>query len=80
MWFMLGPATLVGITYGIVNGGSGWLTGLDAAYLVVIALMVSGRWYEQRSGMAMTAEGKPATWETFAATSRCCCLSPLVFG
>jgi hypothetical protein len=65
MWFIIGPAALMGVTYGIVTSGSGWLTALDVTFAVVVALMVWGRWHEQRSGVAMTAEGKPATWDHF---------------
>jgi hypothetical protein len=64
-WFMLGPGALFGILYAIVTHGTGWITGLDAAYFIVVALMVLGRWHEQRSGVATTAEGKPATWDHF---------------
>ena len=65
MWFFIGPAALIFITYGIVKGGTGWLTALDAAFFVVVALMIGGRWREQRSGSAITADGRPATWQHF---------------
>lgn len=65
IWFMAGPLALLGITYGIVTRGSGWLSGLNAAYVAVVALMVWGRWHELRSGVATTAEGKPATWDHY---------------
>jgi hypothetical protein len=63
MWFIIGPFVLMGITYGIVTRGSEWLSGPKVAYVVFVVLMVWGRWYEQRSGVATTAQGKPATWE-----------------
>jgi hypothetical protein len=62
-WIIAGPVALVGITYGIVSGGTGWLTGLDAAFGVVAGLMLLGRWAEQRSGSAITLTGEPATPE-----------------
>jgi len=62
-WVMLGPAALLLITWGIVSRGSGWLTVLDAAFGVVVGLMVLGRWVEQRSGVATTVTGEPATPE-----------------
>jgi len=65
MWFMIGPAILMGTTYGIVTRGSGWVSGLNATYLITVALMVLGRWNEQRSGCATLADGKPATWEHY---------------
>jgi hypothetical protein len=59
--FPLGPLALLGITWGIVWQGTGWVTGLDAAFAVVVGLMVLGRWVEQRSGSATTLTGEPAT-------------------
>jgi len=64
-WVMLGPVALLGITYGIVSGGSGWLTGFDAAFGVAAGLMLLSRWAEQRSGSATTLTGNPATSEQF---------------
>lgn len=65
MWFIIGPIILLFATYGIGTRGDGWLTGKNATYLVTVALMVWGRWVEQRSGCATLADGKPATWEHF---------------
>lgn len=64
-WISVGPVVLLGIAYGIVSKGTGWLTGLDAAFAIVAGLMLLGRWVEQRSGAATTATGKPATAEQF---------------
>ena len=60
MWMILGPMLMFLITYAIVTG-AGWFTPRDAAFGVVLALMVGGRWVEQRSGSAMTSTGEPAT-------------------
>lgn len=60
-WILAGPIALLGITYGIVSSGTGWLTRLDAAFCVVAGLMLLGRWVEQRSGTATTLTGEPAT-------------------
>jgi hypothetical protein len=62
-WIIVGPVALLGISYGIVYGGYGWLTGLDAAFGTVAGLMLLGRWSEQRSGSATTLTGEPATSE-----------------
>ena len=62
-WIFVGPVALLGITYGIVSGGTGWLTGFDLAFVVVAGLMLLGRWTEQRSGSAMTVTGEPTTPE-----------------
>ena len=65
LWFLIGPAALLVTTFGIVTAGSGWLTVLDAAFVVIVALMIWGRWKEQRSGRATLTTGDPATWEHF---------------
>ncbi len=65
MWMFFGPMLLCLTTYGIVASGSGWVTMRDAAFVIVAALMVGGRWWEHRSGAAMTATGEPATVEHF---------------
>ncbi|MFH0980718.1 MAG: hypothetical protein V2A79_04175 [Planctomycetota bacterium] len=62
-WVILGPFALLLITAGIVTRGGGWFTGLDAAFGVVVGLMILGRWVEQRSGTATTLTGEPATVE-----------------
>ena len=64
MWMVLGPMLLLVITYAIVTS-EGWFTISDAAFAVVIGLMLGGRSIEQRSGTAMTATGEPATIEHF---------------
>ncbi len=77
-WMHFGPMLLCLITFGIVTSGSGWLTTRDAAFGVVIALMAGGRWWEHRSGAAMTATGDPATEEHFSRYARI--LLPLAVG
>ena len=62
-WVIFGPMVLLLITYGIVSGGTGWLTPLDAAFAVVACLMLLGRWTEHRSGAATTLSEEPATDE-----------------
>lgn len=64
MWMILGPILALFITYGVVTHG-GWFTPRDAAFAIIVAMMVGGRWVEQRSGSALTATGKPATVEHF---------------
>lgn len=64
MWVILGPVLLLLITYAIV-APAGWFTRMDATFGLVVALMVGGRWVEQRSGAAMTSTGQPATVEHF---------------
>lgn len=77
MWMMLGPILLVVTTYAIVKSGS-WFTLWDAAFCGVVALMIAGRWVEQRSGAARTATGEPATVRHFRRYVRV--LLPLTVG
>ncbi len=60
-WVIGGPVALLGLTYGIVSSGTGWFTGLDAAFAIVIGLTLLGRWVEYRSGAATTVSGEPTT-------------------
>ncbi len=64
-WCLAGPMVLFVTLFGIVNSGSGWLTVLDAVYLVTVALILGCRWLEQRSGRGMTLYGQPSTWKDF---------------
>lgn len=64
-WIILGPMALVGITWGIVSQGTGWFTGLDAAFGIVVVLMLLGRWVEHRSGTGTTLTGERAKPEQF---------------
>ena len=65
VWVMIGPGALLFIVYAIVTSAGGWFGAADAAYGAVVALMVGGRWIEQRSGAAMTVTGERATVEHF---------------
>jgi hypothetical protein len=60
-WLMLGPVALALMIWAIASKGRGWLTGLNAAFFVVLGLTILGRWVEQRSGAATTLTGRPAT-------------------
>jgi divalent metal cation (Fe/Co/Zn/Cd) transporter len=64
-WVIAGPLAALAIALGIVTSGGGWLTGLDAAFGVVVGLMLLGRWVEHRSGAATAVTGEPATPEQF---------------
>lgn len=77
MWMALGPILSVVMLHAIVTRG-GWLTVFDAVFAVVVALMVLGRWAEQRSGAAMTATGEPAGEGHFSRYVRV--LLPLAIG
>jgi hypothetical protein len=60
-WMIAGPIALAGLTFFILDRGTGWVTGADIAYFVVVAAMVGGRWLEFRYGTPQTAMGEPAT-------------------
>jgi hypothetical protein len=60
-WFLFGPIAMMALAYGIVSNGSGWLTTLDLAFLIVVAVMIGARQAELRAGTAQTATGEPAT-------------------
>ena len=62
-WIIFGPIAAAALLVQIVSRGTGWFTGLDAAFGVVVGLMILGRWVEQRSGCATTSTGEPATLE-----------------
>ncbi|MFO0840142.1 MAG: hypothetical protein U1D55_16665 [Phycisphaerae bacterium] len=64
-WVALGPMLLLLTTVGIIRYGGGWLTFVDAFFVLLVGLMVLGRWIEMRSGSATTAEGDPANWSHF---------------
>jgi divalent metal cation (Fe/Co/Zn/Cd) transporter len=61
MWVAVGPFALLFLAATIISRGTGWLTLLDALFGAVVALMILGRWVEQRSGAATTVTGQRAT-------------------
>ena len=65
MWTLLGPAAAALAILGIATRGNGWFTPLDTVYGIVVALMLCGRWFEQRSGMGTTVTGAPSTIQHF---------------
>ncbi len=77
MWMVLGPILAIS-TIGAIVTRADWFTPWDAAFGIVVALMVGGRWVEQRSGEAMTATGEPTTVEHFRRYVRI--LLPLAVG
>lgn len=64
-WVFMGPALLFLLTLGIVRTSTGWLTMLDAGFVIVVLLMTLGKFHELRSGSAMTTKGEPATIADF---------------
>ncbi|MHB1033586.1 MAG: hypothetical protein ACYC35_06590 [Pirellulales bacterium] len=63
VWMVLGPMALAATISVIVTSGAGWLTPADAAYFVILAAMLAGRWIEFQGGSAKDSYGKPTTRE-----------------
>lgn len=61
VWMFIGPLILGFLALQIISTGNGWLTGADWAYLIVLAMVLAGRWLEYRGGNSRTATGEPAT-------------------
>ncbi len=60
-WMMIGPALLLVSAAVIINSPrTGWHTGADIVFLVVLAGMILGRWLEHRGGDPRNAMGEPA--------------------
>jgi hypothetical protein len=59
-WIMIGPAILLLLLLSLANRG-GWFTVQDAAVFVVLAAVMTARWYEFRNGNPTTGTGDPAT-------------------
>jgi hypothetical protein len=60
-WMIAGPMALAALSVAIVRAGTGWLTGLDVAFFVILCGIVLARWLEFRRGHALTAGGEPAS-------------------
>jgi hypothetical protein len=60
-WMLFGPGIAAILALNIAIKGGGWMTGMNAAYLIVLALVPTARWLEFRSGQGQTAEGEPLT-------------------
>jgi hypothetical protein len=58
-WAAVGPVLLVGALYGVMHH-QGWLTFWDLFYVLVVVIMLAGRWVEHRSGSATKLTGEPA--------------------
>jgi hypothetical protein len=59
----VGPLVLILIIWALASKARGWLSGLSAAFFVVLGVTILARWVEQRSGAATTMTGHPATTE-----------------
>lgn len=60
-WIVVGPMALTVLALGIAQQDTGWFTGFDLAFFLVLGGMLFGRWLEFQSGGATTSTGEPAT-------------------
>lgn len=60
-WMMLGPMFLTVLGAIIAFNGGGWLTAVDVAFFVGLAMLVIARWLEFQGGNPQTDAGEPAT-------------------
>jgi hypothetical protein len=61
VWFMIGPAAMLILAVTSMERGGGWLTGLDIAFFVALAVTILARCIDFRLGRPQTASGTPAT-------------------
>jgi hypothetical protein len=61
VWFMIGPAAMLILAATKMERGGGWLTGLDIAFFIMLALTILARCIDFRLGRPQTASGTPAT-------------------
>ena len=59
VWMMVGPLALVLTLYYVVTSGTGWRTGADVLYFVILLAMIVGKWIEFRGGDPRTSSGEP---------------------
>jgi len=65
VWVALGPVALLMSGATLLMNGGGWLSFSSLAFLVIIPVMVAGRFTEQNSGFGQDSTGAPATWAGF---------------
>jgi hypothetical protein len=65
LWIAIGPAAMLITASFIVKHGAVWFSLPDLLFIAIIALIIFGRLFELRSGVAFTMDGQPATKENF---------------
>lgn len=66
IWALFGPVILVSLWIPMA-GQPIWLGTWEMAYFLNTALMVWGRYVEQKSGQGTTVHNEPSTWEHYRA-------------
>lgn len=61
IWFGIGPAIMLILAAVNIERGGGWLTTVDVAYFVVLAVTILARVVDFKTGNPQTATGAPAT-------------------
>jgi hypothetical protein len=62
-WLIAGNAALVIVAGQLLLHPMGWLSGLDAVYWFIVALILAARYTDIRYFKGITAEGKPSRIE-----------------
>lgn len=65
VWVALGPVALLISGMMLVMNHGGWLSLASLVFLIVIPVMIAGRFIEQKSGFGLDSTGDPATWSGF---------------
>lgn len=60
-WVAIGPPLMLAILASIIQGGTGWLTMLDAAFFVVLTLTIGLRRYDFLHGDRTNLSGEETT-------------------
>ena len=61
VWMVLGPMTVTVTSVMIVVNGTGWLTGLDVAFLFAVLVTLGARWASYLSGDLSDDSCQPTT-------------------
>lgn len=62
-WLILGNLALIAVAAQLLLHPRGWISGLDAAYWLFVALILAARYADIRYYKGTTADGKPCKLE-----------------
>jgi len=61
LWFGIGPVIMLILAAANIERGGGWLTTIDVAFFIVLAVTILARVIDFKTGNPQTATGAPAT-------------------
>jgi hypothetical protein len=64
-WMLLGPALLFAFLYINAIEDGNWLSGIDLAYFIVLALILFSRWLDQWSDECALSDGPISSWQEY---------------